>query len=316
MDATVLAALAFLTVGGIILAIWWMLDAEGAIRARLAALQPGVSPAAPIILRTELQDRLPATSWLRARLAWLRGLERLTEQAGYGTKAAEALGCIGLFAGIAGAIGVWRLGDWLWGAAWAMVGGAIPIVYLMSRRQKRLDAFSEQFPEALDMMTRSLRAGYALGPALQMVAAELPEPVGSEFKRVSEEILLGRAASDALLDLYHRMHTEEVRFFYVAVSIQREVGGNLAEILDNLSEVIRERFKLLAFARALSIQQRATAYCVGASPFIAGILMNFIIPGWFDPLWSMRYASALVVGAILWELIGFYFLKRVATITV
>jgi tight adherence protein B len=316
MDAILVAALSFLTVGGIILAIWWVLGGEGAIRARLASLQPGQSISAPMILRAEMAERLSSKLWLRTGQSWLRRLETLTEQAGFGSRSAEALGSILVSGGISGILGAWRMGDWLWGVPWAVAGGAIPIVYLLFRRRKRLDDFSEQFPEALDMITRSLRAGYALGPALQMLAEEMPEPVGSEFKRVSEEILLGRPANDAMLGLYQRMHTEEVRFFYVAVSIQREVGGNLAEIFDNLSEVIRERFKLLAFARALSVQQRATAYCVGASPFVAGILISLIIPGWFDPLWKMHYARFLVFGAILWELIGFYFLKRVATITV
>jgi tight adherence protein B len=192
----------------------------------------------------------------------------------------------------------------------------LPVLYLQSLRRKRLAKFSEQFPEALDMMTRALRTGYAVGPAFQLVAEDMPEPVATEFKRVFEQMALGRPTTEALKEMHDRVNTEDVRFFYVAVGIQREVGGNLAEILEKLAEVVRERYKLLAIASVLSAQQRMSAYCVGASPFVAALTLNLMRPGWFDPMWAWSYGIYVVLGGVAWMGVGFLILKRIANITV
>jgi tight adherence protein B len=253
---------------------------------------------------------------LAAALPWIRQLERLTEQAGWAGKADRALWLIVIFAAIGGVIGGIRMGGWIWGILWAVVAGTLPVLYLRFLRQKRLEKFSEQFPDALDMMTRALRTGYAVGPAFLMVAEEMPEPVASEFKRAFEELSLGRPTTEVLKAMYDRMGTEDVRFFYVAIGIQREVGGNLAEILEKLSEVVRERFKLLAFAEVLSSQQRAAAYCVAASPFVAALALSFGSPTWFDPVWAWPYGKFVLLGALAMMVTGFFVLRRMANITV
>ncbi len=247
---------------------------------------------------------------------WMRQLERLTEQAGWQGKSGRALALIVCFAVAGGLIGVVRTNNWGLGILWAVVLGMLPILYLRFLRHKRLEKFSEQFPEALDMMTRALRTGYAAGASFQMIGEEMPDPVGSEFRRVFERISLGRPITEALQEMYDRIKTEDVRFFHVAVSIQREVGGNLAEILEKLAEVVRERFKLLAFARVLSVQQVASAYCVGASPFLAALVLTFGSPGWFDPVWIWPYGKLVLLGAFVWMAIGAFILRRIAKITV
>jgi tight adherence protein B len=254
--------------------------------------------------------------WITAVFPVMRQLERLTEQAGWPGKSGRALGLIVSFAAAGGVIGAVRMDHWGWGILWAVVMGVLPVLYLRFLRHKRLEKFSEQFPEALDMMTRALRTGYAVGASFQMIAEEMPDPVASEFKRVFEQISLGRPMTEALHEMHDRVKTEDVRFFYVAVSIQREVGGNLAEILEKLAEVVRERFKLLAFARVLTAQQRASAYCVGASPFLAALALSFGSPGWFDPVWIWPYGRLVLLGGFMWMGIGFFVLRRIANITV
>jgi tight adherence protein B len=252
---------------------------------------------------------------ISAVVPWIRSLERLVEQAGWEGKLGRAVALMVLCAAVGGVIGTARMGLG-WGLALGVSAGMLPVLYLRSLRRKRLDKFSEQLPEALDMMTRSLRTGYAVGPAFQLVADEMPDPVATEFRRVFEQMALGRPTTEALREMHDRIRTEDVRFFYVAVGIQREVGGNLAEILEKLAEVVRERYKLLAFADVLSAQQRMSAYCVGASPFVAAFALNFMRPGWFDPVWTWPPGAYVLVGGIVWMAIGFLILKRIANIVV
>ena len=316
MNPLVVAGLTFLTVAGIIVAMWWVFSSEYAVRARLAS--PGAAPsaAAPTVLRTATPTPLPLVAQIATALPLARRLERLAEQAGWPGGARKVLGLMILLACVGAAIGAARTGEPLLALASAGLGAVLPWAYLAYRRNKRLERFEEQFPEALDMMTRSLRAGHALGAALQLVGEEMPDPVGPEFRRVFEEISLGRAPTEALRDMYERVEIEDLRFFYTAVSIQRDVGGNLAEILDKLSEVIRERFRLLSYARVLSAQHRASAYCVAASPFAMAIIFATLNPGYFDALLRWPNAKLLIAAALVMQVIGFFMLKRIATITV
>ncbi len=316
MNPVLLAGLTFLAVTGVILALWLILAEERALQTRLAPTGRTTADSPLTLIRTTVLDRFPLMEQIAAALPWMRKLERLTEQAGWERRSGRALWLIVLFAVIGGVIGAARMGGLFWGILGAAVAGILPVLYLRYLRQKRLEKFSEQFPEALDMMTRALRTGYAVGASFQMVAEEMPEPVASEFKRVFDQMSLGRPMTEVLQEMYERMETEDVRFFYVAASIQREVGGNLAEILEKLAEVVRERFKLLAFARVLSAQQKASAYCIGASPFVAAIALMFGSSGWFDPMWSWPYGKFVLLGAFAWMVIGFFVLKRIANITI
>jgi len=315
MGPVLTAGLAFLTVTSVILGLWWAFASERALRARLARPGEATADSPEVVVRRGAATGSPGLEQIAGALPWIRSLDRLVEQAGWEGKLGRALALIALCAAVGGVIGTTRMGLG-WGLALALAGGLLPVLYLRSLRRKRLSKFSEQLPEALDMMTRSLRTGYAVGPAFQLVADEMPDPVATEFRRVFEQMALGRPTSEALREMHDRINTEDVRFFYVAVGIQREVGGNLAEILEKLAEVVRERFKLLAFAEVLSAQQRMSAYCVGASPFVAALAMNFMRPGWFDPVWTWPPGMYVMVGGLVWMALGFLILKRIANITV
>jgi len=316
-------ALVFVAVVGLVVAIWWALASGSVVRARLAPQGPMTAEVAASILRTVPQGRFPLLSQITALLPVGQKLERLTEQAGWRGQAGAALGAI-IALGIAGgAIGAIRVGGWLAVLALAIAGGAIPVIYLRIRAHKRLEKFTEQFPDALDMVTRALRAGYAFGSAIQLVCEEMPDPIGPEFRRIFEEISLGTPPTETVAHLHDRINTEDVRFFYVAVSIQREVGGNLAEILDQLSKVIRERFKILSYARVLSAQQRGTAYCVSVSPIFFALLIYLLTPGFYDAMFEaketllgLQIGKALIFVALALQAAGFLILKRIANITV
>ncbi len=310
-----IALLTFISITGIIVAVWSWLSSSAAVRARLTG-QGEAMPAPPMLLKQIEPERLShLTRFLNiGRLGPY--LNTLTAQAGLSGRTGDALMWMVALACIGGVIGGFRMGRLPWVIIGGLVGAWLPLFYLQRRRNKRLDKFSEQFPDALDMMTRALQAGHAIGGALQVVAEEMPDPVGMEFRQVFQQVSLGRRADEALKELHDRIGSEDVRFFQAAVGIQREVGGNLAEILKGLSEVIRERFRVLSYARVLSAQHRMSAYCVAASPVAMAILFSFMSPGFFTPLLEHPLGGVLIAGAVIMQIVGFVVMKRVATITV
>jgi len=323
MGPMLVAGLVFVTVVGGILGLWWTLTSEEAMRGRLAP-QAATSFDAPAgELRAGASDRFPVFTRIAAALPITRGLQRLAEQGGWAASSGDVLGLMILLAIVGGVIGGARTDNRLLMLACAGVGAALPVIYFRYRGQKRMEKFANQFPEALDMMTRALRAGYALQASIQLVAEELPEPTGPEFKRLSDEIALGQHPVEALRHLRDRIDTEDTRFFYTVVSVQREVGGNLAEIFEKLSEIIRERFKLLSYARVLSAQHRASAYCIAASPFAMALMFSLMSPGFFDGLLKspdlllgIPIGKALIGIALICQFLGFVTLKRIANIKV
>jgi tight adherence protein B len=197
-----------------------------------------------------------------------------------------------------------------------IVSGFLPVAYFLSKRHRRLQRFQGHFADAVDMISRSMRAGNALTSAIQLVGQEMADPIGQEFRQVAEEVRLGLDPTVALVGLKTRVPSEDVAFFCTAVNIQRAAGGNLAEILDRLSDVIRKRFELLSHARVLSAQQRYAAIFVGLSPVVFSILFYFISPGYFDPLIESPSAPMLIGGGLAMQVIGFAVIWRMARIKV
>jgi tight adherence protein B len=256
--------------------------------------------------------RAPAGNWPSV----IARLQRLAAQSGYAGAMRNLLLLIGIFALGGAVIGWFRTGKPFWGVVGALLLGVLPVAYIAFLRYRRMKRLEEQFPDALDMMARSLRAGHALGFAIRNVGEEMPAPMGLEFAKVAEEIRLGREPTEALSGLEGRAPTEDVAFFCTAIRIQRNSGGNLAEILDRLSEVIRERFKLLSRARVLSVQHRYTAIFVGLSPAAFSAIIELLHPGYFKPLLESPLAPYLIGGGIFLEVLGFFCIWRIATVEV
>jgi tight adherence protein B len=201
-------------------------------------------------------------------------------------------------------------------AAVALAGGLLPFLYLMQKRGSRRRRFEEQFPEALDLLSRALRAGHALQTALGMVAEELPDPVGPEFRKTFEQQNFGLPLNDALNDLAARTRLLDVRFFVTAVAIQRETGGNLAEILDNLAGVVRERFKLLRQVRVHTAHGRFTGYVLLALPAALGVALSFISPDHMNTLFTQPLGRTMLVGAAVMQTVGYFWIRQVIKIEV
>jgi tight adherence protein B len=198
----------------------------------------------------------------------------------------------------------------------ALVGMTLPIVWLKNKRRKRLARFEEQFPEALDLLSRAIRAGHAFQTAMGMVADELPVPVGVEFKKSFEQQNFGLPLKEALNNMAERMPLMDVKFFVTAVQIQRETGGNLAEILDNLANVVRERFKILRQVRVHTAHGRFTGYVLLGLPAFLAVALMFISPEHMKTLFTVRMGQIMVMGAIVMQTIGFIWIKQVIKIEV
>jgi tight adherence protein B len=310
--ALVVALLVFVAIVVLVVGLWWVVQAERSVRARLA--RPATSSAVEI-LRSD--ERSPgALASLLGGTGLMERLGDLVAQSAYkGTPSDLAL-VIFAFAVVGGAAGWLRTGAFLWGLLASVVAGSLPIVYLLYRRRRRLNTFRVQFPDALDTIARAIRAGNALAGAIRVVAEDMPDPVGAEFRRVDEEIRLGMDPGEALFRLQTRVPVEDMGFFCTAIRIQRGVGGNLAEVLDRLSEVIRERFKILSQARALSAQHRWAAVCVGLSPVMFAVVFELMHPGYFDALKNNPIGPALVGAGLILEAIGFFMVWRIAQIKV
>jgi tight adherence protein B len=205
-----------------------------------------------------------------------------------------------------------------WWAALAagLVAGVAPVTFLMHRRTLRLRKFEEEFPEALDLLSRALRAGHALQTALGMVADELRAPVGPEFKKTFDQQNFGLPLRDALNQMTERVPLLDVRFFVTAILIQRETGGNLAEILDNLAHVVRERFKIQRQVRVHTAHGRFTAFVLLSLPAGLGIVLSIISPEQMQPLFHEHMGQMMLIVAMVMQAIGFIWIRQVIKIEV
>jgi tight adherence protein B len=198
----------------------------------------------------------------------------------------------------------------------ALLGLALPTLFLMRKRTVRLRKFEEMFPEALDLLSRAVKAGHAFQTAMNMAAEELPDPVGPEFRKTFDQQNFGLPLRDALNAMSERIPIIDVKFFVTAVLIQRETGGNLSEILDNLSHVVRERFKVLRQVRVHTAHGRFTGWVLMALPAGLGIVLSYINPEHMDLLFDEAMGRTMLIAAAVMQTIGFFWIKHVIKIEV
>lgn len=191
-----------------------------------------------------------------------------------------------------------------------------PLLYVIHQRSKRLGKFERQLPEALDLITRALRAGHAFSSALQMVGDEMAEPIAGEFRIVHDEVNFGVSLQQALTNLSERIPLTDLRYFIVSVLIQRDSGGNLTEVLGNLSRLIRERLKLMAKVKVLSSEGRLSAWILGLMPFALAGVMNFANPEFMSPLWKDPMGISIVKYMLILMAFGALILRKIIKIRV
>ena len=243
-------------------------------------------------------------------------LAKLIEQSGM-TTTPSAVMLLCVLAAFVMALVAFVLSRYLLAALVAgLVGAVMPILWLKHKRTARLKKFEEQFPEALDLLSRAIRAGHAFQTAMGMVAEELPVPVGIEFKKAFEQQNFGLPVREVLDLMAARVPLLDIKFFVTAVTIQRETGGNLAEILDNLAHVVRERFKILRQVRVHTAHGRFTGYVLLALPAALAVALMFINPVHMKLLFEERMGHKMIGGAMVMQAIGYVWIKKVIKIEV
>jgi tight adherence protein B len=199
-------------------------------------------------------------------------------------------------------------------AVLGVAAACLPLVYVRFKRKKRLETFEDQFPEAIDLIARALRAGHALTTGLGMVADEVPAPVGEEFRRLYDEQNFGMSLPDAMRAMAERVPVLDARFFVTAVLTQREAGGNLSEVLDNLSSVMRERFKLKRQVRVASAHGRLSAWIMSLMPPVLAAFLFTVAPGFMSTLWEDPWGVQLMLAAAVLQVIGAITIARLVRI--
>ncbi len=198
----------------------------------------------------------------------------------------------------------------------AFAGFAFPYMYVRRLRTRRIRRFEEQFPEAIDLLGRSIRAGHAFPTGLKVVAEESPDPMGMEFRQIFEEQKFGLPLEDSLLGMADRVDLVDVRIFITAILIQREVGGNLAEILDKIAYTIRERFTLQRQIRVYTAQGRLTGYILAALPILLGLAITALNPTYMAILFEDPMGKFLIALAAILQFVGFLLIHRIIDIEI
>jgi tight adherence protein B len=268
------------------------------------------------LLRDEQLSQIPALDTVLRRSARVIEIQKMLTQGGLSLRAGNFLGYSAL-AGVVASVLAYAISKRI-EVAWValVIGFLLPYFYASFRRNKRFEKFEELFPEAIDTLARAVRAGHAFTTALEMITNEVAEPVAGEFRQLYEEQKFGMPVRDALLNLTERMPLVDVKFFVTAVMLQRETGGNLAEILDNLSYVIRERFKIQRQVRVYTAQGRLTMALLMGMPPIIVVVMLLLNPSFIRPLFSDPIGHTLLVGGIILQTIGYFVIRKIVRIQV
>jgi tight adherence protein B len=293
------------------------LRAQRQIEVRLHEFtQPVVSEAAATVVMSHTAGLIPLVDRVMATTAAGGKLRVLIEQSGVRTTPSEMISASAGAAVACGAIAFLTLRHPAAIVCGAIAGLVAPFGWLLQRRSSRMKKFEEQFPEALDLMSRAIRAGHAFQTAMGMVGDELPAPVGPEFKKTFDRQNFGLPVGDTMNEMADRVPLIDVRFFVTAIAIQRETGGNLAEILDNLAHVVRERFKILRQVRVHTAHGRFTGYVLLALPAALAVALSFISPEHMKLLFREPMGQMMLVGALVLQTIGFIWIRQVIKIEV
>jgi tight adherence protein B len=324
-----IAILVFVVVALGVFAVASLLDQRSAqarlLRERLATVQEAASRAPSeelALLRDEMLSKIPALDNLLRRSSRISNLQPFLEQANLKIRAGNILVLCMVSAVALAVAGFLAAGSLppnqalLIAVVGLVLGGFLPYSYASYRRNKRFQKFEELFPEAIDTLARAVRAGHAFTTALELIANELTEPVASEFRKLFEEQKFGLPVRDALMNLAERMPLVDVKFFVTAVMLQRETGGNLAEILDNLSYVIRERFKIMRQVRVYTAQGRLTMMLLMGLPPVIVVTMLMTSPAFIHPLFADPIGHVLLVAGIVLQTLGYFVIRKIIQIQV
>ena len=313
----------FIVTAGISVLIWLLLGGESGqqvVRQRLDAVQKAERRASSRIgvqlIRDELMSGVPILDRLMIKWEWATRFREYVLQAGMKTRPGKIMLTAGVLGGVGFVLTGFFHGRFPLPILVACVGGIIPFAYVAFKRRQRLRLFEENFPEALDLLNRAIRAGHAFTTGLGMIAGETSEPIAGEFRTTYEEQNFGLPLRDALQNLTDRVPLIDVRFFVTALLIQKETGGNLAEILENLAQVIRDRFRIYRDVQTKSAHGRLTAGMLIALPPLMAIGLGIVNPTYLPVLYHDPIGPLILWGAAIWQLIGSVLLWKIINIEV
>jgi tight adherence protein B len=288
------------------------------VRRRLhsIAMKEPSGEAMPSILKDQLLSEIPFLNKMLYRFSPASGMERLIDQSGVKLNVGSLtlLTAVLFGAGIAGGLISHR--GLLIGIVFGLVLAASPYVFLAHKRKKRQMKFTEQFPDALDMIARSLRAGHSFVSAMQIVYQEMAEPVSKLFRIAYDEQNFGLSLPDALDNMTVQMPSIDLEFFVTSVKVQREAGGNLAEIFEKLGVTIRERLKVYRQLRVYTAQGRVSGYILAALPFALALALMVLNPDYLKLLVKTQTGMYMTIGALALQVIGFFIIRRIIAIRV
>ena len=268
------------------------------------------------ILKQRLLSESPGLQRLLSVAPGVESIERLLVQSGVGFTVGKFVALTVLFAATGGLLTWFVLSSVIWSLLASMATGALPLLYVRRARTRRLNKIEQQLPDAIDLIGRAIRAGHAFTNALQMAGDELPQPIGGEFRILFDEVNYGTAMNDALLNLANRIPSLDLKYVVIAVLIHRESGGNLAEMLDNLSSIIRARLKLLGTIRVLSAEGRLSAWVLGLLPFGTAFMLHLVNPGFMSLLWTDPAGNTMLYIMAVLMLFGFLWMRKIIRIRV
>lgn len=287
------------------------------LQQRLRALSAGGHEAGESqLLKERVLSRTPAIQRLLLQLPRVHEIDRLLQQSGYTQTLSHLMATRAIL--VLGGLLVGLILRWpLLVTTLVVVGlSMFPFLQLGWRRNKRLQLIEAQLPDAMDLISRALRAGHAFTSALAMVGVEAQEPIAGEFKITSDEIGFGISIDNALNNLASRVPSPDVRYFVMAVIIQHETGGNLAELLGKLSALVRARFKLYAKVRVLAAEGKLSAWILTALPFCVAGVVQVMNPKYISVLFTDPTGIKLVMGALAMMAIGVFAMWRIIKIRV
>jgi len=288
------------------------------VDSRIRAVSAGghVSKERLSILKSRMLANSTGLAALLGRVPRVHAVDLFLQQSGLTWTVARLFGTCAVLPLIVLLMGTLFAVPLVFTAIGAALSAMLPVVYVQHRRNKRIRQLERQLPDVCDMLARALRSGHAFTGAIDMVGTEFAEPMSGEFRITFDEINYGVSISDALANLATRVPIRDLRYFVIAVVIQRETGGNLSEVLEGIASLIRERFKLFDKVRVLSAEGKMSGWVLGLLPFGTGALMMLANPGFLDVLWTDP-AGIKLVGVVLVSMVaGMFWMRHIVRIRV
>ena len=268
------------------------------------------------LARQELMSEIPALSRMLMRVHLATRLRKMLDQADLHITVSRLV-MLSLMAGLLAALAVSMLTiSKLFMFTGGVVAAAIPFIHIAYKRKKRLNAFLEHLPDALELISRALQAGHGFAESLHMVSTEMPEPIATEFRKTYEEQNLGLSLKLALENLSERVPLLDLRLCVTAILVQRETGGNLAEILEKVSHTIRERFRILEDLKTLTTSSRMSAWILCGMPIFIALAVTVMNPDYMSVLWRDPRGHNLIFAALFMQVSGMLIVRKILKIKI